>query len=201
MSKKADAPQNPAALKPEDWVDRYGDALYRFALMSVRDPVVAEELVQETFMGALRSAVNYSGRSSEKTWLVAILKNKIIDHFRTKSRREYYTDDIETFQTHEENPFDQKGTWRQRPAAWQSDPLKNVQQKQFLGVLYWCLSKLPARLARAFVLREIEEASTDELCKALDISKTNSWVMMYRARMALRGCLEDHWFGRTDEST
>jgi RNA polymerase sigma-70 factor (ECF subfamily) len=199
MSNNAAAPRDRSELKPEDWVDRYGDALYRFALMSVRDPSVAEELVQETFMGALRSAGNYRGRSSEKTWLVAILKHKIIDHFRTKHRREHSTNKIEAFSAIDDNPFDQKGDWRQRPAAWQSDPFNNLQQKQFLEVLYCCLSKIPERLSRAFVLREIDGLSTEELCKTLEISKTNSWVMLYRARMALRDCIEASWFDRAKE--
>ena len=177
---------------PETWVEDYGDALYRFALARVNDSSAAEDLVQETFLAALGARKNFKGRSTTKTWLIAILKHKIIDHIRKKSREqdsdklESLTDDIDT-------NFTNRGDWRIRPTKWAKNPTKLYEQKEFMDVLYRCLGELPGRQSEAFVLREIDGLSTEEICKELDITATNSWVILYRARMLLRQCLESNW--------
>lgn len=188
MSKPAEHP----IPKPDTWVDAYGDALYRFAVFRLKDPDLAEELVQETFLAALRSMENFQGRSSVKTWLIAILKHKIIDHFR-KKRPETSREDIERFGEIDANPFNQRGAWDIRPAHWGSNPGKLFEQKEFLDVFYKCLSGLPERIANAFVLREMDGLDTEEICKILEITASNCWVMLYRARMQLRRCLERNW--------
>ncbi|GBC59590.1 hypothetical protein DENIS_0529 [Desulfonema ishimotonii] len=177
---------------PEFWVDHYGDTLYRFALSRIRKPEVAEDLVQETFMAALRSHRKFRGRSSVRTWLIAILKHKIVDHYRRQSRAAA-TDDMDYAADHFDALFDPGGHWSFIPAKWSVNPAKVQEQKEFLDIFYQCLSKLPRRMARAFMLREVEGESTEAICKALDISATNSWVILYRARMNLRRCLETHW--------
>ena len=180
--------------EPESWVDHYGDFLYRFALSRVKDPAVAEDLVQETFLAALRARESFKGRSTGRTWLIAILKHKIVDHIRKKIR-EPSSDKIETLTDMIDSNFDDDEKWQVRPHKWAINPGKIYEQKEFFNVLYHCLAELPERLAEAFMLREMDGLSTAEVCKALDITATNSWVMLYRARMSLRRCLENEWLG------
>ena len=179
---------------PESWVDHYGDFLYRFALSRVKDPAVAEDLVQETFLAALRARESFKGRSAARTWLIAILKHKIVDYIRKKFR-EPPTDKIETMTDIMDADFNDSGKWQVRPHKWAINPGKIYEQKEFFDVLYYCLAELPGRLAEAFMLREMDGLSTAEVCKILDITATNSWVMLYRARMSLRRCLENKWLG------
>ena len=182
---------------PEDWVDLYGDFLYRFALSRVKDPSAAEDLVQEAFLAALNSHQNFRGRSTARTWLIAILKHKIVDHIRKKVR-EQPSDKLELTSEGLANAtiydnFNDAGNWHTRPAKWTVNPTKLYEQKEFIDVLYHYLGELPERQAKAFLMREIYGLSTKEICKALSISATNSWVMLYRARMWLRQCLENKW--------
>jgi RNA polymerase sigma-70 factor (ECF subfamily) len=182
---------------PVRWVDTYGDVLYRFALSRIKDPSVAEDLVQETFLAALKSRDNFQGRSSTRTWLVAILKHKIVDYIR-KRVREQTSDNVEALsdaaaQSADSSDFKDGGHWRHRPSKWLVNPMKVYEQKEFMDVLYSCLADLPQRQADTFMMREIDGFSTEEICKALNISATNSWVLLYRARMLLRRCVENKW--------
>jgi RNA polymerase sigma-70 factor (ECF subfamily) len=178
-------------------VDQYGDFLYRFALSRVKDSAIAEDLVQETFLAALKSRTNFQGRSSAKTWLIAILKHKIVDHIR-KRVREPASDKVESLSDAlasdpTEDCFKDGGGWLNRPAEWDVNPMKIYEQKEFMDILYLCLAQLPERQAEAFMMRELDGLSTEEICKALNISATNSWVMLYRARIGLRQCIETRW--------
>ena len=182
---------------PENWVDQYGDFLYRFSLSRVKDSSIAEDLVQETFLAALKARKKFQGRSTVRTWLIAILKHKIVDHIR-KQVREQTSKNLESISNHAasdaiDSSFTEEGDWRLRPSKWAVDPLKLYQQKEFMDVLYRCMAELPERQAEAFMMREIDGFTTKELCKVLNISATNSWVMLYRARMVLRRCLETNW--------
>ena len=182
---------------PENWVERHGDYLYRFALSRLRDPKTAEDAVQETFLAALQSRHRFEGRSSERTWLAGILKHKILDHFR-RGLREAGLDDRSEPADRSGGWFDTEGHWKldeNSPAEW-GDPGRTLEQSRFWEALGRCLGELPPRTARAFALREIEEEETDAICKELNISPTNYWVMLHRARMHLRRCLELHWIGR-----
>jgi RNA polymerase sigma-70 factor, ECF subfamily len=179
---------------PEVWVDLYGDYLYRFALSRIQDPTTAEDLVQETFLAALQARHGFQGRSSPRSWLTGILKHKIVDYFR-KHGREQPTEDIELEKNRIDALFHGNGSWRVAPSRWTLNPKRLYDQKEFLDIFYRCLAKLPKRLARAFTLREIDGMSTEEIRKVMDISATNSWVILYRARMALRTCLEKRWIG------
>ena len=190
-----DATKVKPSSNPEAWVDQYGDMLYRYALGMVKDPATAEELVQETFLGALRSIKSFKKQASERTWLIAILKHKIIDHFRAKAKKQSISP-LESLPELPDAYFDGNGHWKTKPAKWAVDPTKLYQQKEFFEVLYKCLAQLPARQSEAFILREIKGLDTDEICKALDITATNTWVILYRARMVLRRCLEANWFDR-----
>jgi RNA polymerase sigma-70 factor (ECF subfamily) len=182
---------------PEVWVDEYGDFLYRYALSRVKDPSTAEDLVQETFLAALKARQNFRGRSTARTWLIAILKHKIVDHIRKKVR-EQPSDRVESLFDSavygiDDDLFNDRGDWKNPPLKWTGNPTKLYEQKEFIDILYRCLGELPERQAKAFMMREIDGLSTDEICKALNISATNSWVILYRARMLLRQCLEIKW--------
>ncbi|MFC1858485.1 sigma-70 family RNA polymerase sigma factor [Thermodesulfobacteriota bacterium] len=178
---------------PETWVDEYGDQLYQFAFTRVHDSEIAADLVQETFLAGLKSKDRFEGRSSMRTWLTGILKHKIIDHLRKKNR-EYPVTDIELYVDTLGEFFDKSGHWKTGPAKWIANPSKLYEQQEFLEIFYQCLSGLTSRLADAFKLREIDGLSTDEICKVLSITATNLWVLLHRARMKLRGCLERNWF-------
>jgi RNA polymerase sigma-70 factor (ECF subfamily) len=196
MTKKR-AEINSQIENPESWVDQYGDFLYHFTLSRIKDPSIAEDLVQETFLAALKARKNFQGRSTARTWLIAILKHKIVDHIR-KQVREHTSDKVESMlNTAANDPvdssFNDEGDWRIRPSKWAIDPMKLYEQKEFMDILYQCLGELPQRQAEAFMMREIDGLSTEEICKVLNISATNSWVMLYRARMWLRRCLENSW--------
>lgn len=177
---------------PEKWVVDYGDYLYRYALSRVQDPATAEDLVQETFLAALRAQGGFRGESSERTWLTGILKHKVIDHIRRKSR-ERPVNDIEASVDSLDERFDDKGHWKVGPAKWTVNPRKLLEQKEFWKVFYSCLSKLSDRLARALVLREMDGLSSDEIRKIFNISETNTYVLLHRARMRMRRCLDVNW--------
>lgn len=180
-------------LDPETWVDEHGDYLFRYALARVHDPERAEDLVQETFLSALEGADRFRGRSSLRTWLVGILKHKIVDHIRRRSR-ERAASDVEAGAETVEDLYDERGHWKEGPGLWPQDPQAVLENKEFWAAFHHCMFELPSRLADAFTLRELEGLSGEEVCKVLDVTPTNLWVMMYRARMHLRRCLEMNWF-------
>jgi RNA polymerase sigma-70 factor, ECF subfamily len=184
--------KDSSLLHPEGWVDQYGDILFRFAFQRVGDASVAEDLVQETFLAAMRTKDRFQGQSSEKTWLFAILKHKIIDHFRSKKYKQSDVN-IEDYAETTDEFFGENGKWRIQPSNWDIHPGEAYEQKEFMGAFYQCLSGMPQRLADAFVYREIDGLSTEEICKVLAITPTNCWVILYRARMLLRRCIEINW--------
>lgn len=176
-----------------EWVDEHGDYLYRFALTRLRDTHQAEDVVQETFLAAVKSN-SFSEQSSARTWLTGILKHKIIDTQR-KLFKEPVLSDLSPSGEAEINIddfFDSTGHWLEKPADW-DNPDEALTQKQFLGILETCVSKLPKKLASIFLMRDIHETDNEEICKDLSITPTNAWVMLYRARMSLRKCLELNW--------
>jgi len=183
-------------LDPTTWIDQFGDYLYRFALARIKDQTAAEDLVQETFLAALHGRKNFKGRSTVKTWLSAILKHKIVDYLRKNSRKQVIND-TDTITESIDGFFHKNGNWKIRPGKWNLDPSKIYEQREFMDTFYKCLSELPDRLSKAFVLREMEGYSTKEICNDLQVSSSNSWVMLYRARMFLRRCLEVFWFNKT----
>lgn len=185
-----------ASLDPERWVDLYGDHMYRYALGRIADPETAQDMVQEALLAAIQAFENFQGRSSIKTWLIAILKRKIVDHYRRSGNQQAF-DDIETVANHVDRMFSDSGHWRVMPNEWDIKPDVAFRQQEFMQVLYECLSKLPERLSEIFVLREFEEMSTKSICQKLSITESNSWVMLYRARMQLRQCLESNWLSDT----
>ena len=174
---------------PEKWVDAYGNKLYRFALARVRDPGTAEDLVQETFLAALRDKKSFKGNSSLLSWMIGILKHKIVDHLRN-SQKELSVETIDPYSESTDDLFDEKGRWKEGPEKWDSNPAKLFEQQEFFKIFYKCLHNLSRRLSLAFTLREVDGLESEEICKVLSISTTNLGVLIYRARVRLRACLE-----------
>lgn len=174
-----------------DWLTEHSDYLYRFALARLRDPHLAEDVVQETFMAAIKS-LSFAQQSAPRTWLTGILKHKIIDVMRKNIREVSATDLMHDEDGNMDEFFDEAGHWSDKPLAWDV-PDNALQQKQFLAVLQSCMDKLPAKLAALFLMRDVHETDNEEICKELNITTTNAWVMLYRARMSIRKCLEINW--------
>jgi RNA polymerase sigma-70 factor, ECF subfamily len=169
--------------------------LLRVAVLQLRDTDLAEDVVQDTLLAALQGEAGFSGRSSLKTWLTGILKHKIVDAIRKKAREparstldeESRIDDFDAL-------FDETGHWESPPSSDWGDPEVQLARAQFFDIVEFCLDKLPPNTARVFMMREVMELDAGEICKELSITSTNLWVILYRARVALRLCLEQHWF-------
>jgi RNA polymerase sigma-70 factor (ECF subfamily) len=174
-----------------DWLTEHSDYLYRFALARLRDPHLAEDVVQETFIAAIKSP-SFAEQSAPRTWLTGILKHKIIDVMRKNMREVVATDLMHEEDANMDEFFDETGHWSEKPLAWDI-PHDALEQKQFLVILQQCMDKLPSKLAALFLMRDIHETDNEEICKELSITSTNAWVMLYRARMGIRKCLEIHW--------
>ncbi len=170
--------------------------LLRVAVLQLRDNDLAEDVVQETLLAALQGAPGFSGRSSLKTWLTGILKHKIVDAIRRKTREPAFASLEEECQLDDFDAlFDSTGHWENPPADW-GNPESDLSRQQFFDILQFCLDKLPPNTGRVFMMREVMELTSEEICKELTISSTNLWVILYRARVALRQCLEQNWFGQ-----
>lgn len=181
------------ALEPAHWVDAHGDQLYRYALVRVRDPDVAQDLVQETFLAALRSRDNFAGRSKLSTWLTGILRHKLLDYYRTRSKGPTET----ALDSHEDflaGFFDQRGRWIEPPDKRAVRPDELLDRDEFWAVFDRCLDGLPLQAREAFVRRVLEDEDTNVICKNLGISTTNLYVVLFRARTRMRRCLTVNWF-------
>ena len=167
--------------------------LLRFAMLQLRDEAAAEDVVQETLLAALEGKSKFSGRSQLKTWAISILRNKIVDLMRRGSREgplplvdDQGDEDFDAL-------FDGSGHWQEAPGDW-GDPSAVLEQRGFYDVLELCMQALPENVARVFTMREVLGFETEEICKELKMSSSNCWVVLYRARMRLRECLQLRWF-------
>ena len=191
-------PRDTAA-SPETWLAEHGDCLYRTALMRVRNPDIAADLVQDTLLAALRTTEKFGGRSSVRTWLLGILKHKISDHFRKLGRETNFTD-LAFFKDEQHEKFDDADFWNsdsRGPRAWDSGGEEALIRAEFLTALQACLGKLPERISAVFLMREMDDEPCPAICETLGVSSSNLWVMLHRARMALRSCLEGTYFSPT----
>lgn len=170
-------------------------ALVRFAVLQLRNETLAEDVVQDALIAVLEKPDRFAGQSSLRTYVTGILKHKIVDVMRA-SRREFQIEAGEDQADADiiDALFKPDGHTMDMPRRW-GDPDATLEQKDFFRVLEVCLDKLPARTARIFMMREWLEFDTDEICKELGISTSNAWVMLYRARVQLRECLDLNWFG------
>lgn len=179
-------------LNPDTWVDNYSDYLFNYAVTRVNDVEIAKDLVQETFFAGLKSAENFKGEAAESTWLISILKRKVIDHYRKiNSKKEKAMVRI----TQNKNS-DIDGDFLEQQVADPSSLLENnaLENKELGLAIYECIGKLPKKQARAFTLKTINGLSTEEVCKELNINPSNLWVMIHRARTVLMDCLNTNWF-------
>lgn len=178
---------------PGQWVSDHGEALYGYAMSRVRRSDVAEDLVQETLLSALKAAHGFEGRSTERTWLIGILRHKVLDYFRRMGRSK----EVQAPELGEGagslGLFTKRGRWKPKPQAWGDDPAHLYEQAEFWQVYEACRAMLPTTLAEAYTLRELEGLSQQDVCKTLGITATNLSVRLHRARLALRHCLEERW--------
>jgi RNA polymerase sigma-70 factor (ECF subfamily) len=191
MSQQSPAEDNPASRtlpEPGTWLEQYGDVLYAYALARLRRSHEAEEVVQETLLAAFKTRSQFQGHSHPRTWLIGILKRKILDRLRAAARQAVEADPAEL-----DAWFTRGGLWRKPLGCW-DDPAEAAERSEFWVVVRGCLGKLPARMATAFTLRTIDDHGSDEVCRALAISPANLWVLLHRARMRLIRCLQIHWF-------
>ena len=184
-----ESPEADLEQSAELWVHEHADQLFRVAVARVGDRVTAEDLVQETLMAAWKGRSSFDGRSQLQTWLVAILKRKIVDHFRKQGRLPSLSTDV----TGDNDLFDSTGLWKTRIKEI-PNPLENsVEQEEFWQILRGCVSDLPGPLAQSFHLREMESKTPSEACEELGITRKNLSVRLHRARLLLRSCLEANW--------
>lgn len=181
-------------INPDQWVDLYADYLFSFAFARITDCELAKDLVQETFLAALEKAGSFQGRSSERSWLTAILKYKIIDIYRKSSADHWQTANLNRGQ--QQDFFDPaNGHWSpgHLPELFgveDSDPLVNSELAQ---ILEKCIDKLPGLWFSVFTLKHVEELATDTICEQLNITPSNFWVVIHRAKVNLRACLQENW--------
>ncbi len=173
--------------------------MHKFAVLQLADTESAEDAVQEALMSALKNQASFKSRASLKTWVFAILKNKIADILR-QNKRFVFTDrlpeDIEGVDGDGyADVFNKRGSWQseERPSRW-GNPQDSLQQTQFWKIFEICLEGLPGKQARVFMMKEFIELDPAEICSAVSISSSNLNVMLYRARLRLRACLEHNWF-------
>jgi RNA polymerase sigma-70 factor (TIGR02943 family) len=181
---------NLIALAPNQWVNKYADQLFSYTIVRINDTGAAEDIVQETFLSAWKARDSYQGHASEKNWLYAICKNKIIDYYRRQSSG------MAIVVSGEENEyFDDLDHWTQetRPKEWAIDYSQPVETKEFYSVLEKCRQKLKDIQQTVFVMKYMDDLESEEICKALDLTPSNYWVIIHRAKLNLRKCLEKNW--------
>lgn len=189
MLGKIKMPENQ--LQPEKWVDNYADYLFNYTISRVGDTELAKDLVQETFIAGLKSSKNFKGDAAERTWLIAILKRKVIDHYRKINSKKGKAEVRINYSTDED-----EGNWLEERVA---DPFSKggdgAIENEELGIaIQDCISKLPAKQAMVFTMKTIQGISTEDICNELGINPSNLWVMIHRARTALMGCMNKNWF-------
>ncbi|HKK58681.1 MAG TPA: sigma-70 family RNA polymerase sigma factor [Salinivirga sp.] len=180
-------------LHPETWVEKYSDYLYNYAYARLSDEESAKDMVQEVFFAALKAKNSFRGESNEQTFLTAILKRKIIDFYRSKGKPSDHLllDNL---------PFNDmgmhQGQWKddRGPASWDKTVLEEIENEELADALKLCMTRLPLQWQACFIMKTVDSESTETVCKELDLSSSNLWVILHRARLKLRECLENIWF-------
>ena len=183
---------NKHILNPNKWVELHADYLYNYTISRINNQDLAKDIVQDTFFAGLKAKDNFKGLASERTWLISILKRKIIDHYRkinsAKGKAEvkmnFYTDG------------DREGEWieERAPSNWNSEIEKVIENSELSEAIEMCIDDLPEKYEMVFRMKTIQQFETEEICKELGITSSNLWVIIHRARTQLRKCLEDSWF-------
>ncbi len=188
-------------INPSQWVSLYGDYLFSLAMLKTSDQTLAEDLVQDTFLSAIKAKKNFRGDSSEKTWLVTILKHKIIDHYRKKDvlkDSDQYLEDTagsfhDAFFSTDPSTY---GHWTKSaaPKDWTDKPADSrLMTEEFNRIIRFCLDKMPKRLIPVFLARFIDQEDPAIICKEFDLTSSNYWVIIHRAKVLMRSCLEKNW--------
>tara|TARA_B110000902_G_scaffold252703_1_gene314476 strand:+ start:1132 stop:1698 length:567 start_codon:yes stop_codon:yes gene_type:complete len=184
--------QEKITLNPDKWIDNYADYLFNYAVVRVNDSDLAKDLVQETFFAGLKSGKNFQGKASERTWLISILKRKVIDHYRKINSKKGQAEVRMSFYDDGEN----EGSWIEErvPQSWDNASEKAIENQELKTQLDICIDNLPEKYALVFRMKTIQEFETEAICKELGITSSNLWVIIHRARTQLRKCMEDNWF-------
>ncbi|HEY4800801.1 MAG TPA: sigma-70 family RNA polymerase sigma factor [Bacteroidia bacterium] len=182
------------SLDSKRWVEQYANQLFKFAVSRIGNSELAKDLVQDTFLSALKNADGFRGDISEKNWLYTILKNKIIDHYKSKARA--ITSSLNEQLEKMNDYFDEEGNWHSmaKPTHWLVNDLQNIETKEFYGILDSCKKKLNELQHMVFTMKFMDDMNSDNICKELNISSSNYWVLMHRAKLQMRACLEKNWF-------
>jgi RNA polymerase sigma-70 factor (ECF subfamily) len=179
-------------LNPDKWVSLHADYLYNYTISRVNNHDLAKDLVQETFFAALKAMDNFQGKASERTWLISILKRKIIDYYRKINSAKGKAEVSMNFYTDGEN----EGDWieERAPTDWNAEIEKSIENDELSKTLENCINQLPEKYAIVFRMKTIQQFDTEDICKELEITASNLWVIIHRARTQLRKCMEENWF-------
>ncbi|CAA9284415.1 MAG: hypothetical protein AVDCRST_MAG95-3535 [uncultured Adhaeribacter sp.] len=183
-------------IDPHQWVELHADYLYNYAFTRINNEEQARDLVQDTFLAALEKVAHFNGKSSERTWLVAILKNKVVDVYRKRAAGLTISADLETTEHEQQNFFDAtNGHWHRahQPLPLQLEEEDPYTIKEFKAILQQCLQKLPALWLAVFTMKHLEEEASEKICSALKITPANFWVIVHRTKLNLRACLQKNW--------
>jgi len=179
-------------LNPNKWIELHADYLFNYTISRVNNYDLAKDIVQDTFFAGLKAKDNFQGKASERTWLISILKRKIIDHYRkinsikgkAEVKMNFYSEG------------DREGEWIEErvPNSWNAEVEKNIENSELGEAIEKCIDDLPEKYAMVFKMKTIQQFETEEICKELDITSSNLWVIIHRARTQLRKCMEVSWF-------
>jgi len=194
--KTDDAKEDSHKINPDKWVTRYGNLLYQYCLPRINDSVLAEDLVQDTFLSALKSLDSFRGEASEKSWLFTILRNKIIDHYRKKASNPAAAT-MPDLADLPEGWFTPDGKWVEDKRPGELNISENpTERKELQKMIEWCKKHLRELQQQVFTLRYQEEMESGEICKVLGISTSNYWILLHRIRLQMRECIERNWFAK-----
>ncbi len=179
-------------LNPEKWVDLYADYMYQYTYNRISNHEKAKDIVQEAFLSALKAMPKFEGRANERTWLTAILKRKIIDYYRKINSKKGSVEISVSFYQN----GNKEGDWLEEavPQDWDNEVEKSMETAELRDAIDLCIDYLPEKYAIVFKMRTLQQVETEEICKELNISASNLWVIIHRARAQLRKCLETNWF-------
>lgn len=179
-------------INPNDWINQYSDYLFNYTITRVNDREIAQDLVQDTFFAGLKSMKNFKGQASERTWLVSILKRKIIDHYRKINSNKGKAEVRMNYNTDSES----EGDWLEQRVADPYDKTAedNLENTELGMAIHDCIGKLPAKQANVFKMKTLLGYDTEAICNDLDITASNLWVIIHRARTAMAACLEKNWY-------
>lgn len=178
-------------INPSRWIELYSDYLFNYTMSRVNDREIAKDIIQDTFFAGLKSMKNFKGEASERTWLISILKRKIIDYYRKINSKKGQTEIRITY-----NADEIEGDWLEERVEDEGylNAQETIENTELGDAIYDCLSKLPEKQAAVFKMKTILNYETEAICNELNITASNLWVIIHRARTALAECLEEHWF-------